>query len=163
MACYNKAFNREAKNDVANSVLEDIAGMQRRFLKQHATAGYWTELNYKTAKEKVMMAFREYRKVQKSNAAAASAAAVPPAPTSPVRAIAPVMVAEGYRRPIHSPISISRSNSNLSPPVDQQLQHPMLLPPPAGDFPDRHVHSHPSSRSHGSQGRNTYEDSFGHR
>ena len=121
MSEYNKAFNREAKNDVANSVLEEIASLKRRFLKQHPTAAYWTELDYKTAKEKVMMAFREYRKVQKSNVAAATVTAstsrgAPTAQTHLVQAgrTAPPMVAEGYRRPLHSPISTSRSNRDMA-------------------------------------------------
>jgi hypothetical protein len=40
--------------------------LRRRFLKQHSGAGYWTELDTKTAKEKVMMAFREFRKSQRN-------------------------------------------------------------------------------------------------
>lgn len=40
--------------------------MKRRFLKQHPGAGYWTELDKKTSKEKVMMAFREFRKSQRN-------------------------------------------------------------------------------------------------
>ena len=63
---YDAAANREQKNSIAVEILQDIANLKRRFLKQHPGAGYWTELDTKTAKEKVMMAFREYRKSQRN-------------------------------------------------------------------------------------------------
>jgi hypothetical protein len=133
MSDYNKAFNRETKNEIADGVLEEIASLKRRFLKQHPTAAYWTELDYKTAKEKVMMAFREYRKVQKSSATAGlvvsatmGAPGTPPQQNYPVQAgrtIVPI-IADGFRRPLHSPISISRSNSNIAQPIERQYQSP---------------------------------------
>jgi hypothetical protein len=58
---YNAAHSRDEKNEIAFEIMSDIAAMSRRFLKQHHS-GYWTELQPKEAKEKVMMAFREYRK-----------------------------------------------------------------------------------------------------
>jgi len=61
---YNAAHTRDEKNEIASVILNDIAAMNRRFLKQHPS-GYWSELERKVAKEKVMMAFREYRKSQK--------------------------------------------------------------------------------------------------
>jgi hypothetical protein len=61
---YNAAQSRDEKNEIADEILSDIASLSRQFLKQHAS-GYWTELESKVAKEKVMMAFREYRKSQK--------------------------------------------------------------------------------------------------
>ena len=60
------ASNREEKNSIADEILEDISTLKRKFLKQHQGAGYWTELDKKTAKEKVMMAFREFRKSQRN-------------------------------------------------------------------------------------------------
>ena len=60
------ASNREEKNAIADEILEDISTLKRKFLKQHQGAGYWTELDKKTAKEKVMMAFREFRKSQRN-------------------------------------------------------------------------------------------------
>ena len=63
-AKYNAAQSRDEKNEIADEILRDIAGLSRQFLKQHPS-GYWTELPHKVAKEKVMMAFREYRKSQK--------------------------------------------------------------------------------------------------
>jgi hypothetical protein len=63
---YDRAANREQKNAIALEILDDIANLRRRFLKQHSGAGYWTELDTKTAKEKVMMAFREFRKSQRN-------------------------------------------------------------------------------------------------
>ena len=65
-ARYDRAANREQKNAIALEILDDIADLGRRFLKQHSGAGYWTELDTKTAKEKVMMAFREFRKSQRN-------------------------------------------------------------------------------------------------
>jgi hypothetical protein len=150
MSDYNKAFNREAKNEVANSVLGDIASLKRRFLKQHPSASYWTELDYKTAKEKVMMAFREYRKVQKSNteastAVASSASNSPPTPQTSGRAGQAIahMVADGFRRLVPSPISVSRSNSNMTPPLERQLQNPPAYQtlPPQGAYRDQNFQS----------------------
>ncbi len=63
---YDMASNREEKNTIADEILEDISSLKRKFLKQHQGAGYWTELDKKTAKEKVMMAFREFRKSQRN-------------------------------------------------------------------------------------------------
>eukprot|EP00533_Pseudo-nitzschia_delicatissima_P003368 CAMPEP_0116092902 /NCGR_PEP_ID=MMETSP0327-20121206/8293_1 /TAXON_ID=44447 /ORGANISM="Pseudo-nitzschia delicatissima, Strain B596" /LENGTH=888 /DNA_ID=CAMNT_0003584365 /DNA_START=505 /DNA_END=3171 /DNA_ORIENTATION=+ len=65
-ARYDMASNREEKNAIADEILEDISTLKRKFLKQHQGAGYWTELDKKTAKEKVMMAFREFRKSQRN-------------------------------------------------------------------------------------------------
>jgi hypothetical protein len=59
---YNAAYNRDHKNQIVFNILDDIAAMSRKFLKQHPSGGFWTELDRTAAKERVMMAFREYRK-----------------------------------------------------------------------------------------------------
>ena len=101
-----------------------------------------------------MMAFREYRKVQKSNVAAATVTAstsrgAPTAQTHLVQAgrTAPPMVAQGYRRPLHSPISTSRSNRDMAQSMEN-VERQRHSPPEyhVGTyyraFPDQNVLSH---------------------
>ncbi|KAG7369551.1 hypothetical protein IV203_027297 [Nitzschia inconspicua] len=76
-AKYNAAHSRDEKNEIASDILNDIAAESRRFLKQHPS-GYWTELDQKVAKEKVMMAFREYRKSQKLESSQSSVPSAAP-------------------------------------------------------------------------------------
>ena len=96
-----------------------------------------------------MMAFREYRKVQKSNVAAASSSMrAPTERTRPGKAgrTAPPMVAEGYCRPLHSPISTSRSNRDTAQSM-ARVERQRHSPPEHhahtyyGAYPDHSVHS----------------------
>jgi hypothetical protein len=117
---YNAAHSRDEKNEIASDILRDIAAESRRFLKQHPS-GYWTELDRKVAKEKVMMAFREYRKSQKLEVSRNSdtSSASPPRP-------------------------ISQQVPQLTPPpLPVVLHHPYPYPPPHySPFPAYH-HPYP--------------------
>lgn len=117
---YNAANSRDEKNEIVSDILRDIAATSRRFLKQHPS-GYWTELGREVAKEKVMMAFREYRKSQKLEASRGGAASVtvvaglPPLPPVHPAPPPPPSAAFTHRLP---PVSLP------SLPLPQQHPYP---------------------------------------
>ena len=108
---YDRAANREEKNTIADEILGDIKTLKRKFLKQHQGAGYWVELDKKTAKEKVMMAFREFRKSQRNQLQQKSKQSPTPRPTMTLSQSvphSPVTQAPTYQRPSSMPSSMSK-------------------------------------------------------
>ena len=126
---YNAAHTRDEKNDIANVILDDIANMARRFLKQHPS-GYWTELERKVAKEKVMMAFREYRKSQKLEESRASTPNMNIAAAAAVTSSSPPPVPYQQQHQHHQQQPPSHPQQSLSPhqlsPQPPQHQQHMI-------------------------------------
>ena len=122
---YDAAANREQKNSIAVEILQDIANLKRRFLKQHPGAEYWTELDTKTAKEKVMMAFREYRKSQRNQQQAQQ--------DSQIQRRAPLSVPNPAS--IVRPSSLSGNGGAMGAPNKKKAARPVLNVPPRGIGP----------------------------
>ena len=139
---YDMASNREEKNAIADEILEDISTLKRKFLKQHQGAGYWTELDKKTAKEKVMMAFREFRKSQRNQqqqqqirkARSSQAQLHQPSP------------ARSQQRP-SLPMSHALPHSPMAQPAGQQLRSPSI-PPVAEAAGQQHQPPPPQGEPH---------------
>jgi hypothetical protein len=131
---YNAAHTRDEKNDIAADILDDIASMSRRFLKQHPS-GYWTELERKVAKEKVMMAFREYRKTQKLEES---------------RSVTNVNVGTAVTSSSHSPVPHHQQQHQqpLSHPQQYQSHHHQLSPPLPQQHQQQMIHHYPIQRQH---------------
>lgn len=140
---YDMASNREEKNAIADEILEDIATLKRKFLKQHQGAGYWTELDKKTAKEKVMMAFREFRKSQRNQTQMRKVRSSQSLP-SPSRPQQRPSVTMSHTLP-HSPMARSPSIPSSAEALAQSQEQPAASPgihyqmypppPPAGSVP----------------------------
>lgn len=137
---YDMAANREEKNAIADEILEDISTLKRKFLKQHQGSGYWTELDKKTAKEKVMMAFREFRKSQRNQQQIRKSRSQPqlttgpPPPQQQLRDVRPTL-----------PLSHSLPHSPVTQPSIPQRPSEARSPPTlplSGSSKSLHSHSH---------------------